>query len=315
MFNKIIFILFLLCTSVVNAAVFSLPANGDDVVGSIQRVSALPDEGFHVIGRRFDVGYYEMMEANRNIVKGVGLRAGTDVVVPSQFILPRVPRKGIVINLAELRLYYYPKGGKTVITEPIGIGRIGWLIPLGRFKIIQKQKNPQWFVPKSVKKWAEKDGRFLPDVVEPGPLNPLGKYSIRLSKRQFLIHGTNDASGVGMRSSSGCIRMFPEGIKKLFSHVTVGTPVRIINEPYKVGWLNGRLYLEAHEPLQEDLARNHGKQDFTAMVSQVLELGHPGKTRVSWSKAEHVAEAQTGMPSLIGFDPVSSSSITHQDRS
>jgi L,D-transpeptidase ErfK/SrfK len=218
------------------------------MIGKLQWVQTLPGENFHTIGRRYGVGYHEIVEANPGL-DSEALEPGTPIVLPTYFVLPPGPRKGIVINLAELRLYYYGKG--SVLTYPIGIGRANWDTPLGKSYILAKLKDPIWHVPKSIQEASKKEGPILPDRVSPGEDNPLGPYALRLHYYNYLIHGTNEIEGVGRRSTAGCIRMFPEDIKELFDTVSKGTQVNIINEPYKIGWDGQKhLYLEAHLPLK-----------------------------------------------------------------
>lgn len=229
---------------------FHLPPAGTHLVGQLQWVQALPKDTFTEIGVRYDVGYYQLVDANPGL-EDVPLKEGTIIVIPTQFILPSVPRRGIVINLAELRLYHY--WGAQVYTYPIGIGRAGWDTPLGPSRIIQKLKNPTWYVPATIRDAAAKEGVILTDKVPPGSDNPLGKYALRLEQASYLIHSTKDSRGVGSRSSAGCLRMYPKDAKQLFKQVTTRTRVNIINKPYKVSWggINGKeLYLEAHVPLE-----------------------------------------------------------------
>jgi len=287
------------CVSNAQALTFALPPPGENVVGHMQWVQARPGDNFSTIGRRYDVGYFQLEEANPG-VNPDNVPAGTIIVVPSLFVLPPVPRKGIVISLAELRMYYFPPDGHTVITYPVGIGRQGWSSPLGITKVISKTVNPVWTVPESIKKDRAKDGVFLPNSVQPGPENPLGGYAMRLAIQQqtYLIHGTNDFTGVGRRSSSGCIRMLPEDVEALFPKVAVGTQVNIIDTAYKAGWAKDKLYLEIHVPLQEQ--RPDGLSDLAEMkkVVQAAIISYTGT--VYWEKAKRIAAQQNGVPQVIG---------------
>lgn len=254
---------------------FSHSANGltfvispdSDIVGTVQTAQVKKGEALADIGRKFDLGIYEMIEANPNVDAWVP-PVGKPVIIPTQFILPSGPRKGMVINLAEMRIYYYHPGGRLVTTHPIGIGKKGWNTPLGRGKIIQKKANPTWRPPKSIRDEHARNGDPLPRVVPPGPKNPLGKFAMRLSIPGYLIHGTNRPGGIGVRSSSGCIRMYPEDIQSFFGKVPLGTPVRIIHAQYKFGIHKGKVYLEAHEPLSDPYY--HQESDET-VFSQALE--------------------------------------------
>lgn len=217
------------------------------LVGQMQTVMVSSGETLMGIARRYDVGYYELIEANPGIER-YPIEPGTMLIIPGQSILPALPHRGIVVNLADMRLYYYPDD-HTVMTFPVGIGRVGEETPLGLMTITEKRTDPVWIVPPAIRKARAAEGLYLPAVVYPGPENPLGHYALRLSKPTYLIHGTNDASGVGRRSSSGCLRMYPEDIVQLYARVTKGTQVRIINQPVKFAWQAGQLYMERHQPV------------------------------------------------------------------
>ncbi len=282
------------------AGVFPLPAANNDIIGQVRVLSSRPGDDLHSIGRRYDIGYFEMLEANPKLEKFKIIPTGTPVIVPSRFILPPGPRAGIVINFAEMRLYYYPKNTHEVITYPVGIGRYGWLMPLGKMKIIGKQQDPTWHVPQAVQQWAASEGRYLPDMVLPGPDNPLGHYSMRFSHPEFLIHGTNKPSGVGMRSSSGCIRMFPEDIEEFWHLTKLQTPVRVINEPFKLGWHQKQLFLEVHQPLQEDDPLEKSREKLEAHIHEIThQIRHP-HFDVDWSSVLSAMSHQYGVPVVIG---------------
>lgn len=286
-----------------SALIFNLPEKGNDLVGEIQAVTTEPEDNFNTLGRQFDVGYCELIEANPD-VNPEDLPPGTPLTIPTRFILPNVPHQGIVINLAELRLYYFPSGTNEVWTYPIGIGRQGWVTPLCETTIASKKEKPTWIVPKSIQADRAAQGVELPDRVPPGPDNPLGDYALRLEKlRTYLVHGTNDPAGVGRRSSAGCVRMFPEDIEALFKHVKVGTPVRIINDSYKIGWSNEKLYLEAHLPLQEQQAEL--ENDLSPIAQAILTAVSGNKRMVDWAKVERIVTWQTGIPYCIAKKPES----------
>jgi L,D-transpeptidase ErfK/SrfK len=200
------------------------------------------DESLIEIARKFDLGYHEIADANSGIdpfVPGEGM----SVQIPTSWILPDVKQyEGIIINLSEMRLFYFIKrgGSKLVMTFPIGIGREGFRTPLGRFSVVEKIVNPEWHVPKSIRKEKPE----LPDVVPAGPDNPLGSHALRLSEGTILIHGTNKPWGVGRRVSHGCIRLYPEDISILFRSVRNGTKVTIVRQPVKIGERGGRVFLE-----------------------------------------------------------------------
>jgi L,D-transpeptidase ErfK/SrfK len=233
---------------------FDVDANSD-IVGYVQRVVVGKEDTLPDIARRFDVGYEEMVTANPGVDPWLP-GEGREVVVPTQFVLPAAPREGVVVNVAEMRIYYYPPHKKgepqTVYTHPIGIGKVGWNTPEGSTKIISRQRDPVWVVPKSVRAEHAKDGDMLPAQVPAGPDNPLGQYEFRLGWPSYLIHGTNKPYGVGMRSSHGCMRLYPEDIAVFFDLIPIGTKVTVVNQPYLFGWRDGTLYLQAYTVLEDD---------------------------------------------------------------
>ncbi|MCP5251692.1 MAG: L,D-transpeptidase family protein [Nitrosomonas sp.] len=241
---------------------FSIDAFRDDVVGEIQVITAEYEDTLSDIARRFNLGYEEIVSANPDIdpwLPGEGAR----IVIPTQFVLPDAPREGIVINLAAMRLFYYPpaKQGELqrVITHPVGIGRLNWKTPEGVTRITAKTENPVWIPTPSIHKEYARNGNPLPAVVPPGPDNPMGTHVMRLGWPAYAIHGTNKPPSIGMRGSFGCIRMYPEDIASIFQHVPVGTPVRVVNQPRLFGWRGDALYLQTY-PILEDDKRNHGQR-------------------------------------------------------
>ncbi|ABS76552.1 peptidase M23 [Coxiella burnetii] len=284
----------------------SLPPSGNDLVGQIQFASVREGETFATIAERYDIGYYQLVEANPEVDPNQ-LQPGTVLIIPTQYLLPPVPKEGIVINLAAMRLYYFPKGKNYFYTYPVGIGRFNWSTPLGKLHIIQKIKNPVWVVPDSVLRYRQENGDPVPKMMPSGPENPLGYYALRLSQPTYLIHGTNDPSSVGRRSSAGCIHLYPEDIKALFGMVSVDTPVLIINQPYVVGQNDGKLYLEAHLPLKED------RKELFANLSGVVETlindhlkSAPEEPRINLEKATEIVKEHIGLPALVSFSNVSS---------
>jgi L,D-transpeptidase ErfK/SrfK len=219
-------------------------------------------------------------------------------------LLPRGARTGIVVNVAELRVYYFPDGPQAmdaatglrrVYTYPISIGRMDWSTPLGRTTVTSKVKNPSWTPPESIRIEHAARGDILPAVVPAGPDNPLGAHAMRLGFPSYLIHGTNKPSGIGMRVTHGCIRMFPEDVEALFGMVPIGTPVYIVNQPYKVGWGPGGLYLEAHPPLEEHESDWSATELTRAYVAATEERG----ADVDWRLAEEILDLGRGLPAFI----------------
>jgi L,D-transpeptidase ErfK/SrfK len=226
-----------------------------DVIGRVQVTLSRDEDTFADIARRFNVGYAELLRANPGVDPWLP-GEGTPIVLPTEFVLPDAPREGLVLNLAAMRLFYYPKREKDapleVITHPIGIGKVGWATPEGSTKVVSRVKDPVWTPPVSVRKEHAKDGDILPATVPPGPENPLGRHMMRLGWPSYLIHGTNKPPGVGMRASHGCIRLYPEDIARLFESVPDGTKVTVVNQPYLLGWRGERLFVQTYEPLEDD---------------------------------------------------------------
>ncbi len=239
----------------IDANTFVLESDEQTLVGEPQIVFTGPDDTFSDLARTYGLGYDELLAANPGIDPWLP-GDGTAVLLPTQFVLPDVPRRGVILNIATKRLFYYPNVADgelpTVLTYPIGIGRVGWETPLGETTVVAKAKNPTWWVPASVRQEHAEAGDPLPSIVPPGPDNPLGTRVLKLNMPGYLIHGTNQPYGVGMRVSHGCVRLYPENIEFLYTLVDIGEVVTIINEPYQMGRLNGRLYFEAHPPLEDD---------------------------------------------------------------
>jgi L,D-transpeptidase ErfK/SrfK len=258
-----------------------------DVVGHLQKVVVGKDDTLPDIARRFNVGYEEMVRANPGVDPWLP-GEGREVIVPTQFVLPDAPREGVVVNVAAMRLYYFPKPKKgqpqEVITHPIGIGKVGWSTPEGVTKIVSRQKDPVWIPPVSVRKEHLENGDELPAKVPAGPDNPLGAHLFRLGWPSYLIHGTNKPYGVGMRSSHGCVRLYPEDIARLFEDVPIGTQVRVVNQPYLLGWDGDRLYVQAYGALEDD------KRDWQHGPQSLLKKSAKQKTPL-WQKVRaHDAE-------------------------
>ena len=283
----------------VSAQTFLLPAAGEDVIGQVKVVTARYENTLSDIARAYHVGYEEIVRANPQVDPWLPGR-GTRVIVPMQHILPQAPRRGLVLNLPEMRLYYYPppRRGKPaeVVTFPASIGRMDWSTPLGLTRVTAKLVNPAWYPPASVRAEHEAEGRELPYEVASGPDNPLGEYALQLAVPGYLIHGTDRPYGIGMRVTHGCIRLYPEDIERLFKEVPVGTPMRIVNQPYKAGWLRGRLYFEAHPPLEESRGEDN---NFTPAVRSVITATQARPARVVWDRVvRHAVEAR-GIPLAI----------------
>ena len=321
---------FLLCWGNATAERLVIPADFDvEVVGKEKVVRARHDETLIDIGRQFGVGYDEIVKSNPTTNRWVP-GAGRPVFIPSRYVLPDVARRDIVLNLPELRLYYFPpsdkalseKGARIMHTFPVSIGRRDWKTPLGVTKVVRKDRNPPWYPPESIKREHAAEGDYLPNVVPGGsPDNPLGKFALRLGFPSYLIHGTDErkAYGIGMQVTHGCVRMYPEDIEQMYNLVRVGAKVHIIDEPVKVGWDGSILYLEVHKPLTEDegdFSRRGEKNDRDFKASQKsppislkyvynkIRKANRGLAPINVKKVTRVVREGTGIAEPIGrYDP------------
>jgi len=274
-----------------------LPPEGESVVGHIRHVRATEADTLLDIARRFDVGYEEIVAANPGVDPWLPGK-GTRVSVPTRFVLPPGPRIGMVINTAEMRLYYYPAPEtpwerRRVVTHPVGVGKVGLETPHGEFKVKDRVEGPSWTVPAELAAKFRAQGLAFEPVMPPGPENPLGDYALILDKPGYSIHGTNRPWAVGMRVSHGCVRLFPEDISTLFRRVPQGTPVRIVDLPYKVGRQDGVWYLEAGNLDAPDRAGS------AAMVSDLLAGAGVENLPAAAAVAGRVVTANRGVPTPI----------------
>ena len=292
----------LTCAAAAAGAVsYPLADSGDSVFGSVTTVRADGRDTLLDIARRYGLGYHDVKLSNPEVDTWLP-GSGTEVLLPTEFVLPLGRREGIILNVPEMRLYYFPaskdSGQPQVMTFPVGIGREGWTTPYVSTRVIQKKERPSWYPPESIRAEHAANGDPLPRRVGPGPDNPLGEYAMRLGIPEYLIHGTNKPWGVGMRVSHGCVRLYPEDIKTLYGQVRLGTPVSIVNQPYKVGIRAGRLFLEAHPYLQEDAAQF--KDNLTSVVKMVVANTEEGGYEVDWELVRQVVESARGIPVEIG---------------
>ena len=271
--------------------VFEGVSSETEVVGRPQKVIARDEDTFTDIARRFNLGYDELRAANPGVDPWIP-GAGAEILLPTAHIIPDAPREGVVINLPAMRLWWFgprdAEGRQTVITHPIGIGKIGWSTPLGAFKVLSSAKDPPWTPPASVRRAHAEQGNPLPPVVPPGPDNPLGRHAVRLDNPVYLLHGTNKPAGVGMRVSHGCIRLFPEDIERLFDRLPKGTPVRIVDQPWLAGWQDGQLLFAAHAGLEDGLG------DWNLGLE--LLRGAAGTLAVDWVRVAAVGADTLGVP-------------------
>ncbi|MFT5486959.1 MAG: L,D-transpeptidase ErfK/SrfK [Paracoccaceae bacterium] len=265
------------------------------IVGSMQTHLTVYEDSLVDLARKFGLGYTEIVSANPGVDPWVP-GADKKIVLPTAHILPTAPHKGIVINLADQRLYFFREDGKTVDSVPLGIGNNGWDTPKGTTKVVRKKKNPTWYVPKSVRK----EDPELPAIVPPGPDNPLGSHAVYLGWPAYLFHGTNKPYGVGRRVSHGCVRLYPEDIARLFGDIKVGTPVTVVDQPMKVAKMDGQLWIEIHPTqIQADEVEQTGKHTPSKPAEfEFLLTSAAGEdaNRIDWDKAKRAAIERRGIP-------------------
>jgi L,D-transpeptidase ErfK/SrfK len=311
----------ILAAAAAQAAEFWI-AEGDEVFGEVRIIEARYEDTFIALARTYNVGYEELRQANPGVDAWLP-GEGTKITIPSLYVLPRAPQRGLVVNVAELRLYSFPgesgtppagvaPGARRVITHPISTGRMDWSTPLGVTTITAKVANPSWYPPQSIRDEHAARNDFLPRVVPPGPDNPLGKHSLRLGLPGYLIHGTNRPSGVGMRVTHGCVRMFPEDIEALYKIVPVGMAVNIVNQPVKIGRMaDGTLYLESHPALKEssvdgetvgaaaEIVEPTQESPLTSLMRAYIAATEERRVELDWDTAERVAQVGSGVPEVV----------------
>jgi L,D-transpeptidase ErfK/SrfK len=265
-----------------------------DVAGKNQNYTVKKSDNLYAIARKFNIGIVELLAAN----PGVNIwkpKAGTELTIASSHILPET-REGIVLNLSELRLFYFPDAGH-VMTFPIGIGRAGWETPKGATEVLWKREHPDWKPPASIRA----EDPTLPEIVPAGKNNPLGDYAITLGLPNLAIHGTNKPYSVGKRSSHGCIRLYPEDISQLFKQVNTGTPVTIVDNPYKLGWQGNRLFLEIFPTQQQGDIITKAKilkpSDMPELHAYIISKA--GEAAIDWIAVNDAILAKSGIPTVI----------------
>ena len=292
------------------AALAALPAGAAEyaiapdqtIVGEIGRHAVREGEVFGDIARHYDVGYVPLVTANPGVDPWVP-GAGREITIPGLHILPDAPHQGVVVNLAQWRLYYFPPGGGRVETFPLGLGVIGKKTPLGITRVVSKEANPAWYPPPSIR--AERPE--LPGVVPAGPDNPLGAYALHLGWTNYLIHGTNKPDGVGRNVSHGCIRLYPEDIERVFNMVAVGTPVRAVDQPATAGWGPDGLYVQVYPSKSqvEEISIEHRPTPEPAQGVDAVVRTAAGRyaDTVNWGAVAQAAHQRTGMPVRVAPRP------------
>jgi L,D-transpeptidase ErfK/SrfK len=276
------------------------PPPSADLVGALRFRETVKEDTLVDIAPELGVGYVELLAANPGIDPWLP-PAGTRLVIPEARLLPSGKREGIVVNLGDLRLYYFPKDGPAR-SYPIGIAKDGYATPMGVTKVTAKKEKPTWVPGES----ARRDDPELPARVKPGPDNPLGEHALYLGWPTYLIHGTNFPQGVGRHSSRGCIRLYPDDIAELYALVPVGTAVRVVNEPVKVGRVGGELYLEANLDADQSLELDEtGKLAAKpaplskAMRAQITKAAGAEAPQIDWKRVEAISLHRYGVPSRI----------------
>jgi len=304
-----LFVLFALSQATARADIFLMPPAGIDLIGEEESTVAQYEDTMPDIARRFGLGFEEILDANPGADPWLP-GEGREIALPTRHILPPAPFEGVIINLPEHRLFYFPKVAsgqpRQVITHPISVGQMDWETPLGVTRIVSKTRKPTWYPPESIREQHEKDGNPIPAAVPPGPDNPLGDYAMRLGipGGAYLIHGTNKPVAVGMQITHGCIRMYPEDIESLFRMVAVGTKVRIINQAVKTGWAGEVLYLEVHPPLEHSAAR---AIDLTELTRLLVHATRDRAVRINWPLAERVLAEARGLPVAVSLPQITAS--------
>ncbi|TAK72852.1 MAG: hypothetical protein EPO11_09560 [Gammaproteobacteria bacterium] len=281
------------------ATAYDVPPPSESLIGEIQYSTASEGDNVLTVAQRYDLGYNAIENANPHLDMARGFTPGVPLQITTQHLLPNEPRRGIVINLPEMRLYYFPEGTNQVLTYPIGIGKVGKTIPIKETIVARKATNPTWTPPEDIRQFDLQQGIIVPKVMPPGPDNPLGPYAIYTGIPTYLIHSTIFPESIGKRASFGCIRMYESDIQSFFPSVKRGIPVVIINTPVKVAWQNDRLYIEAHDPLEE-----HGDAygaSLPGVVHLITEASKNQDTLVDWQFVSYLSEERDGIPHEVGM--------------
>jgi L,D-transpeptidase ErfK/SrfK len=295
----------LLICSPVFATAYIKPVPDESLIGQLQYNTTGQNDDITSIQKHYDVGYNALENANPHLDPTKMFPPAATVTIPTQHILPNQPREGIVINLPEMRMYYYPPESDEVFTYPIGIGKIGKTIPITKTIITRKALDPIWVPPEDIREFNLKQGIVLPHIMPAGPENPLGPYAIYMRIPTYLIHSTIYPESIGKRASFGCIRMYETDIKDFFPSVEKRMPVIIINNPIKIGWDNEHLFLEAHKPLKEHDSAYDASLPGT--VNLINQESKNNLTLVDWQSIAFILEERDGIPHEIGLRIHSSS--------
>lgn len=279
------------------AVSYPLPPEGSRLVGNPLTIT-VPDKNtqpLEAFAAQYGQGLSNMLEANPDVDVFLP-KSGSTLVVPQQIILPATVRQGIVVNVAEMRLYYYPNGSNTVEVFPIGIGQAGRETPRNWVtRVERKQEAPSWTPTANTRREYASRGESLPAFVPAGPDNPMGLYAIYIGKL-YAIHGTNANFGIGLRVSQGCIRLRNDDIEHLFQNVPVGTRVQIIDQPVKTTTEpDGSRWIEVHEPLSRNRSEYESDRKVPLPITSVMRSFMSGEG-VDVSRVSEALERRSGMP-------------------
>ncbi len=289
----------LLGATLLGTALLGIPAPASaappDLIGEIRHYTITKEDTLVDLARQYNLGYTELRAANPGVDPWIP-GEGTEIILPTAHLLPDGPREGLVLNLVDQRIYYFPANGGPVESYPIGTGRAAWDTPTGSTEIIRKKRRPSWYVPKSIR---EEDPE-LPKVAGPGPNNPLGLFAMYLGWPSYLIHGTNNPWGVGRRVSHGCIRLYPEDISVLFQRVPVNTRVTVLSQEVKIGRVNGALMVEIHpNPEQADEIEEKGAftpANISELAYRIVTAAGKESDRIDWANVRRAASERRGVP-------------------
>lgn len=267
-------------------------ARGDDIIGRLAVIRLEKGDTLPDIARHFGLGINAISAANPGVDVWVP-EAGEHIMLPLSFILPDAPRKGIVVNLATMRLFQFKGDSKSpvVSTYPVGVGTKERPTPTGQMRVVRKATRPTWHVPASIAEDHRKKGDPLPAEVPPGPQNPLGECALYLSKSGYLIHGTNKPASIGLKASNGCLRLYPENVKMLYDDTPVNTPVVIVNQPYLIGQRSGVLFMEAHTPMEDS-----GAIELEKTYAKLKDIEKKSGRMLDWRKVKEVQAEARGIP-------------------
>lgn len=274
-----------------------------DYVGEMKVHKAVFEDTLVHLARSNGLGFVEVRAANPDLDPWIP-GAGAKIILPMQHILPEAPKSGIVINLPDQRLYYFPASGGAPVSYSIGVGREGLNTPVGTTSVLRKVYGPVWTpTPRMRKEKPE----LPPSIAALAPDNPMGTHAMYLGFPQIAIHGTDKPYGIGRRVSSGCIRMYPEGIVDLYPRVPVGTKVTVVDQPVKVGWIGDKMYVEVSPTQDQSFAieENGVLTDYeitTADMKRITKKAGDMADLIDWESVRKAVKEHKGYPIAV-LDP------------